>query len=190
VPGQENSWRLLQSHIVLDRSPRWVIRDDDVLTHHDERIVYSYMQHPGSVAVVAVTIEHHVIMLRQYRQAIRRWSLEVPGGWLDGDDADTDAQRELEDETGAQGGTWSRLGSFFVSNGTSDENVSIHLATGVAITGTTAADSSEFFTLELVPWREALALAQTGRLIDATSSLALLLAAPRLSRVPTAGDGP
>ena len=43
------------------------------------------MRHPGAVAVVAVTEDQAVVLVRQYRAAVDRWILEIPAGTRDVD---------------------------------------------------------------------------------------------------------
>src|SRR5207244_3684497 len=63
---------------------------------------WEVLRHPGACAVVAVTEENEVLLVRQFRPAIRRSTLEVPAGLLDvtGESARDCAVRELVEETG------------------------------------------------------------------------------------------
>ena len=60
------------------------------------------VRHPGACAVVALTTDGDVLLVRQMREAIRQVVLEVPAGIfdIDGEDAGTCAARELLEETG------------------------------------------------------------------------------------------
>ena len=63
---------------------------------------YDYIKHKGAAAVVPVTDDGKILMVRQYRNALDRVTLEVPAGGLNSVDEPTldAAGRELEEETG------------------------------------------------------------------------------------------
>jgi ADP-ribose pyrophosphatase len=65
-----------------------------------------------SVLVLAITKQGKIILVRQFRQAIRRMTLEFPAGSIEeGETPDEAASRELLEETGFRAGTLRRLGS-------------------------------------------------------------------------------
>ncbi|MBR1866912.1 MAG: NUDIX hydrolase [Lachnospiraceae bacterium] len=63
---------------------------------------WDYIHHDGAAAVVAVTEDGKLVMVRQYRNALDRFTLELPAGKLDdpGEPALECAKRELEEEAG------------------------------------------------------------------------------------------
>ena len=62
---------------------------------------WDYIEHKGAAAVVAVTDEGKILMVRQYRNALERYTLEIPAGSLDrvGEPIIDCAFRDLEEET-------------------------------------------------------------------------------------------
>lgn len=64
--------------------------------------VWDFIRHKGAAAVVPVTEDGKILMVRQYRNALERYTLEIPAGALDAEDEPgiTCAGRELEEETG------------------------------------------------------------------------------------------
>ena len=63
---------------------------------------WDYLQHKGAAAVIPVTKEGKILMVRQYRNALDRYTLEIPAGALDTQEEPGKecAARELEEEAG------------------------------------------------------------------------------------------
>lgn len=56
------------------------------------------------VNVVALSGDHEILLVRQWRHGVRRFTLEIPGGLVDpGEDPAAAATRELREETGHAG---------------------------------------------------------------------------------------
>lgn len=63
--------------------------------------IWDYIDHKGAAAVVPVDDEGKIIMVSQYRNAIKKQTLEIPAGGLNiGENPMECAARELEEETG------------------------------------------------------------------------------------------
>lgn len=143
---------------------------------HDFEVV----RHPGAAAVLPVTPEGDVLLVRQFRPAIRGTLREIPAGVLDveGEDPIGCAARELFEETGYRHTSIEFLGGIYSSAGFADEY--IHLF--VARTGPRQEGSPED-GIELLrrPFGEMAAAAAAGRVRDAKTAVALLLAAARQS---------
>jgi ADP-ribose pyrophosphatase len=92
------------------------------------------VEHPGSVAVVALDDRDAVVVVRQYRHPIRRELDELPAGILDveGEPALQTAQRELAEEAGLAAGSWHVLVDLLTSPGMSNEASRIYLARGLS----------------------------------------------------------
>jgi 8-oxo-dGTP pyrophosphatase MutT (NUDIX family) len=118
--GSEVVWN---GRIATVRTDRIRYDDGDVV----EREVVS---HPGAVAVVAHDGEH-VWLVRQPREAVDDYLLELPAGKLDEESEDVlaTAKRELAEEIGKAANTWEHLTTFYASPGFSDEQIHVYLAT-------------------------------------------------------------
>jgi ADP-ribose pyrophosphatase len=89
------------------------------------------VEHPGSVAVVAVDDQGFVTLVRQHREPARESLLELPAGTLeDGEAPLAAAKRELEEEVGLTGGTWREAATFFTTPGFCRERMHLFVAEG------------------------------------------------------------
>ena len=75
---------------------------DTMEINGDHTVIWDFIKHKGAAAVVPVTDEGKILIVRQYRNALERYTLEIPAGALDTADEPgiTCASRELEEETG------------------------------------------------------------------------------------------
>ena len=128
--------------------------------------------HPGAVVMVPVE-QGHVLMVRQPREAVGEYLLELPAGKLDvpGEPPLECARRELAEEVGRAAGTWQDWGGFFTAPAILEEYIHCFLATDlVPVDHAPIAEEA----IEVVPWP----LADLERLIglvhDAKSLIGLL----------------
>lgn len=141
---------------------------------HDHDVV----RHPGAVAVLPITPSGDVLLVRQFRPAIRQPLTEIPAGLLDvdGEDALTCASRELFEETGFRHETIEFLGGSFTSAGFTDEYVHLFLA---QVREAPEAGPEPGLELLRRPFAELVVSARSGRIRDVKTALALLLADAR-----------
>ena len=75
---------------------------DEIITPKGKIVKWDYLEHKGAAAVIPIMDDGRIIMVRQWRNAIDKFALEIPAGGKDGKDEPTlvCAARELEEETG------------------------------------------------------------------------------------------
>jgi len=121
-----------------------------------------------------VTPEGEVLLVRQFRPAIRQALVEIPAGLLDvrDEDALTCAARELFEETGYRHTSIEFLGGVYTTAGFSDEYVHLFWAR----TEQEPAGAPEA-GIEVIrrPLAEMVVAARAGRVRDAKTALALLM---------------
>ena len=162
---------------------RWFnLRQDEVSLPTGEQVTYTLVEHPGYVMVVPLLGDGRVILERVYRYTVQETVLECPSGGLDGDTPERAARRELEEETGWVAETLASLGSFYGSDGISDERFYLFLARELSQSGQMNREPTEQIELEFVPLQQAAELALSGSIRDAPSALALILAQRKLGQ--------
>ena len=100
------SWKILDETTVIKDS--WIdMRASTCRLPGGMVIAPFYVNHlPDFAVVVAVTPEHRVIMVRQYRHGVEKVLLELPAGCIEaGEDPKDGAARELLEETGYKAGS-------------------------------------------------------------------------------------
>jgi ADP-ribose pyrophosphatase len=81
----------------------WVslVENRVVASPQDQGAIYHSIDTMDFVSVLALTADHRVPLVRQYRPAVRHFTLEFPGGMRDGEEApEACAIRELAEEVG------------------------------------------------------------------------------------------
>ncbi len=85
--------------------------------------------HPGGAVAVAIKENGKIILVKQYRYPLDKFSIELPAGKLEkNEDPMKCAVRELEEETGYQANKIEKLGSIFTTPGFCTEELHIYLA--------------------------------------------------------------
>jgi len=133
------------------------------------------VRHPGASAIVALTAQDEVLLVRQFRHAVGGYIYEVPAGKLDGQAPEVCAARELTEEAGVVAGTLEKIGAIVTTPGFSDEIIHLFLAQDLRETRQQL-EPDEVLTVERVPFAQALEMCARGEIRDAKSMCALMLA--------------
>jgi ADP-ribose pyrophosphatase len=139
------------------------------------------VHHAGAAAVLPLLPSGDVLLVEQFRPAVRRTLTEIPAGLLDvdGEDAFTCAGRELLEETGYRHEAMEFLGGYYSSPGFTDEYVHLFWARTTAEPDTRPEEGIEIVQ---VPFERMVDAARAGRVRDVKTALALLLCAGRASQ--------
>ncbi|KUO58885.1 MAG: ADP-ribose pyrophosphatase [Gracilibacter sp. BRH_c7a] len=150
------------------------VQKDTVLLPNGQESTREVVHHPGAVAVAALK-DDELIMVRQYRYALGKETLEIPAGKIDpGEEPQACAIRELREETGYQG-ELKFLGRFNTSPGFADEVIHIYLATNL-VWAPLKPDEDEFIGIKAIPLDKAVEMVYKGEFQDAKTALGILLA--------------
>lgn len=132
--------------------------------------------HKGAVAVLAVTAEDKIILVKQYRKAIEKISYEIPAGKLEVGEAGSETEaalRELEEETGYTGHL-ELLYEFYTAIGFCDEKIKLYLANDLTKVETPRPqDEDEVIEVLELTYDQCMDLVHSGQLQDAKTLIAL-----------------
>lgn len=159
------------------------LKVDDVSLPNGNTSKRELIEHPGAVAIIAITPENKLILVEQYRKALERSLVEIPAGKLEpGEAPEYTAMRELEEETGYTAEKFIKIQTFATSPGFADEVVHLFAAEGLSkATNGAVLDDDEFVELMEVTIEEAEKMVVDERIYDAKTAFAVLWAKQRIS---------
>jgi ADP-ribose pyrophosphatase len=158
---------------------RIVVFRDFVEQSDGSEVAREVVELNDAAAVVALTANGEVVLIKQFRYPAKGVLVEIPAGVLDGEEEPEEcARRELEEETGYAADKLTHLGKIHVSPGICTEKIDIYLAEGI-VKGDQDLEHGEIIEPMLVKFEDALKMIQTGEIIDAKTICGLLLARDR-----------
>ncbi len=181
LPGLINiarSWLVPDATFVsaeaLFRSDRFSLMRETFSTS-DGTVQRPVIHHPGAVGIIAMTDASSVVMVRQYRYPIRKWTYEIPAGTrVVGEPPQVTAARELREEAGYEAAQLQELTRFYPAVGVSDEEMILYRAYGLQSVPA-APEHGELVERVLIPINEISKLLAQGELCDAKTLIALSL---------------
>ncbi|PKN39397.1 MAG: ADP-ribose pyrophosphatase [Deltaproteobacteria bacterium HGW-Deltaproteobacteria-2] len=136
----------------------------------------SWINHTPTVTIVAINDKNELILIKQYRNAVKKNLLEIPAGSLDGSEESPAvcAQRELAEETGFKANNLVKLFEGYLLPGYCNEYMYFFLAKDL-IHAPLTPDEDEFIETIPVSFSHARELIDNGEIIDAKTVLGIML---------------
>lgn len=169
------------SHELMHQRPYVTFYADQVRMNGLEKD-YSYIETSGGVSIVALTKDHKVALVGQWRYPIKKYTWELPAGSREkGEDPLETGRRELKEEAGASASKWTELGIYFMEGSKSTQKSYLFLAEDVEL-GESNPMEDECLENLWLPLEEALQLVELGEIDDAISVIGLLRAQAHLQK--------
>ena len=150
---------------------------DDVMQAPDGQIAHwDYIAHrTGAAAVLPVMEDGRILMVRQYRNALGRETLEIPAGSRDSVEEPTEvcAARELEEETGYRASHLELLLTVATTVAFCNEVIDVYLATDLTKT-CQHLDENEFVEVESYSIEELVEMVLHQKIQDSKTVSAIL----------------
>ncbi len=173
--SESRYWRTLGVEYLYE-SPWCSFRLDRVRLPDGAGIEYGVLESAGFAGVVPVTERGGVVLVRQWRQPVGSFTLELPGGGVgSGEDAREAVQRELLEETGYRAEDLSHLVSTHTSPGRSTEVCHLFRCKAIQDLSGPRPEPTEFVQVVELPLAEAVGKAWGGEITAATTVLGLLI---------------
>jgi ADP-ribose pyrophosphatase len=126
---------------------------------------FSLIEAVDWVNVIAMTPDHQVVLIEQFRVGANEVCLEIPGGMVDpGETPAEAAARELAEETGYTAPRWHQLGRLSPNPAIMTNWLYTFLAEGAVQTGPQRLEGSEVIDLHLTTLAECHAAIRDGRI--------------------------
>ncbi|MGB6129637.1 MAG: NUDIX hydrolase, partial [Psychrilyobacter sp.] len=119
-------------HIKKDKvfeNEHFVIYEEDLILPNGNQVRWTFLKDYITVGVIAFTPEGKLLLVKQYRPALKQEIIEIPAGLVDpGEDVEKAALRELEEETGYRARRITKVSEYFRSPGLSSSKMYIYHA--------------------------------------------------------------
>lgn len=148
---------------------------DTVQVPNGNIVAWDFIGHKGAAAVVPVREDGKLLMVRQYRNALDRYTLEIPAGGLNGADEPTldAAARELEEETGYRSENLELLITIRTTVAFCNEKIDIYVARNL-IKSEQHLDEDEFINVEAYDVEELSRMILEGTIEDSKTISAIM----------------
>jgi 8-oxo-dGTP pyrophosphatase MutT (NUDIX family) len=168
-------WQV-ESSEYIHKMPWFTVRKEAVRMANGGHIPdYFVLEYPDWLNVVAVTNDDQLVLIRQYRHALGAVHYELCAGVIDEGESPLEAaKRELLEETGFGGGTWTELMTSSANPGTHTNRTFSFLATGVELLQPQQLEATEEITVHLVSREQAREIVEKGEMMQSLHLAPLL----------------
>ncbi|MPW13899.1 NUDIX hydrolase [Lactobacillus helveticus] len=134
------------------------------------------VKHRPASCVIAINDQQEMLLVKQWREAIKQVTLEIPAGIVDPTDASPlDAmKRELNEEGGYRAEYWEKVSEFYSTPGFCDEKMHLfYCDTLIKLTDKRSLDADEFLTSDWYSLDKLKNLLAEGKIVDAKTVYAI-----------------
>jgi ADP-ribose pyrophosphatase len=149
---------------------------DTVKLPSGKKATREVVEHPGAVAIVAITRDKELVLVRQFRKATNEILLEVPAGVpKKGESGEDCARRELEEETGFHAKKVKKIWEGYASPGYSNELIQYYLAEEMTVLKQKT-EEDEYIEVDLVDIELCVDMLKAGKIKDNKTMIGITIA--------------
>lgn len=147
---------------------------DTIEIDNKKQVVFDFINHKGASAIIPVDQDGKILMVRQYRNAIDKYTLEIPAGSKDPEEDNlTCAIRECEEETGYKPNNVKHLIDVHTSVAFCNELIKVYYSNDLTQSKQNL-DEDEYINIERHSLDDLISMIFTGKITDAKTIAALL----------------
>jgi ADP-ribose pyrophosphatase len=151
--------------------------EEEIILPNGKSTKQNMIDHKPTVAIIAVNDNKEILLIKQYRSAVKKNLLEIPAGTMDRD-SETPlfcAKRELAEETGFTAANFIQLFEGYLLPGYCNEYMYFFLAQNI-FPEPLPPDEDEFIEVFPTSFLDAKNMVKNGEIIDAKTALGIILA--------------
>jgi len=163
------------------RNPWISVREDEVRRPDGAVAFFGIVEMKAGSSVLAINDRDEAYLVREFKYAVGRETLEVVSGGIEpGESPLGAARRELKEEAGLEAAEWIGMGS--IDPFTTVVSSPNHLFLALGITeGGPRPEAGEVLRMEKIPFPRVLEMLAAGEITHAASNVLILQAARRLA---------
>ncbi|RLB00478.1 MAG: NUDIX hydrolase [Deltaproteobacteria bacterium] len=152
-----------EDHIMKLRHDRYHFTPNDITRD------FTILEFGDWVNIIPVRPDGRIVMVRQYRHAMKRLSLEIPGGMMGPEEEDpmVSAMREMKEETGYISDDVVHIGTVEPNPAIQNNRCHTYLARDVLLVSEQSLDPTEAIEIELLNLGEILNMIRNGEITHA-----------------------
>ncbi len=165
MKNRDMTWETLSSEYLIRRP--WLTARKDVVKLPNGVINNEFyvLEYPDWVNIIAITEDDKFILIRQYRQGLGETNFEIVAGVVEqGESFEAAAKRELLEESGYGGGTWTKIMEISGNASTTNNLTHCFLARGVKPLSSQHLDRTEDIEVHLLRRDELFRLLSSGEI--------------------------
>lgn len=171
MESKKDSRPYLKRKVIFEGRRMTVIRD--TVRINGKETFRDWIDKPRVSAIIPVTSEGNILLVRQYRHGVNRRLWEIPAGTVDANETPLQcAKRECEEETGFKANKIESLGRFVVAPAELNGHVFLYRVSKLKATQMNL-DEDEFITIKTFETSTVLKMMRTGVISDAKSLIGL-----------------
>ena len=168
------AWETVASQIAYS-CDGFDIVNEDVELPDGERAEFDYISEKESVVILPFTDGGDVVVIDEWRHAVKRVNRGLPAGTMELDeDPETAVHRELREETGYEAAEIEKLCAFEPANGFADSHFHYYVAHGCEQRSDQSLDADESIDVTTVTFEELLDAFRSGELQDGRAATGIL----------------
>lgn len=157
------------------RTSSFLVNLDDVLLEDGSTTRRIKIEHPEASAILPFFSDREILMVRQFRYALGRETLEIPAGKTDqGELPEACVRRELLEETGYEAEEIRFITTYAPAIGYSNELIHLFSGHGLRRAGDRL-DHREISSVERLSLESIIGMIKKGRIVDGKTLLSLAM---------------